>query len=88
MEALLDGFKTSLGLGQLPGLTQENQDLNEELIARQVEISRIESENGDQESTVNQIFGHFNNVQEALAESKNVKVAKKENIASEKNLLR
>ena len=84
----MNNFVQDLGLGELPILSDENKGLNEDLKARQVEIAKLKGLNSDEGTAVDQIFSHWNNLKDSIGISKNVKVAKRQNLATEHNLLR
>ena len=75
----------TLGIGDLPGLNDENNRLNEVLAAKQIELSRIKSSNLEEQEVVGRVFGHWNGIKEALLLNQNINVAKKQEIISEKN---
>ena len=65
MDSLLYTFVQDLGLGELPILSEENRGLNEELAAKQLEVAKLKNLNGDERTTVDRIFGHWNSVKES-----------------------
>ena len=48
----------ALGIGELPGLSDENNNLNNTLAAKQIEISRYRNSNLEEQEVVSRVFGH------------------------------
>ena len=88
MDSLLSNFVQDLGLGELPILSEENKQLNQELVAKQLEIAKLTGLNTEEGAAVERIFGHWNNVRESTGIAKNVKISKRRNIETERNLVR
>ena len=76
----------ALGIGELPGLSDENNNLNNTLAAKQIEISRYRNSNLEEQEVVSRVFGHWNGIKDALLANQNMNVAKKQEIGTEKNL--
>ena len=75
----------TLGIGELPGLSDENNHLNHTLASKQVDISRLSANNREEQEVVGRVFGHWNGIKEALSLNQNINVAKRQEISSEKN---
>ena len=75
----------TLGIGELPGLSEENNHLNHTLASKQVDISRLSANNREEQEVVGRVFGHWNGIKEALSLNQNINVAKRQEISSEKN---
>ena len=76
----------ALGIGDLPGLNDENSTLNNTLAAKQIEISRYKNSNLEEQEVVGRVFGHWNGIKDALLANQNMNVAKKQEIVTEKNI--
>ena len=76
----------TLGIGDLPGLNDENNQLNNTLAAKQIDISRLKSSNLEEEEVVGRVFGHWTGIKEALSLSQNVNAARRQEVGTEKNI--
>ena len=52
----------ALGIGELPGLNEENNNLNDALAAKQIEISKYRNNNLEEQEVVGRVFGHWNGI--------------------------
>lgn len=84
----MDELKESFGLGDLPIISEANKKLNQALIAKQLEAAALEAELDHENDSVEQLHAHAEAVAASSRSHKAMILAKKDELASEKDLER
>ena len=77
---------TSLGLGDIPILNPVNKKLHQKLISCQIECETTKVRNKQEDESINRIFGHVKNINDAYTATKHLVNVTKEQENSENDL--
>ena len=81
MEALI----SSLGMGEIPIVSEENKQLNELLVSKQIEIAKLRGDVDKENDQVDQLHDHVANVGVSSDTTKSFIQAKKSELGAEKD---